>query len=111
MILLPSTLKQVEWDSDDRQMLAAFLSTATGQKVLDTLSTEEPSFYDGENATQALTAAGRVQGYQDAVKALLKLIQSAPKVAVVATTDEYPDPEDDAAWGQDKDGKPLHKGA
>lgn len=95
MIIIPPT-KPVEWDSSNAQLLREFLESPTGQRALQHLSFSLPEPYDGPNGTQMISAAKKLEGYQEAVTHLVNLTKEQPPQAV--PVEQYPDLDDDSKW-------------
>jgi hypothetical protein len=93
--------EELVWESTDATTLKSFLGSTTGQRLLSVLAYGCPEFSDGTNGNKALVAAGKVEGYQLAVKHLLRAQVEHPEEP--AAPPSYPPLDDDSAW----EGKPV----
>jgi hypothetical protein len=75
--------------------------------LLNLLAHSSPSFLDGTYPNKTLVAAGRVEGFQEAVAAIVRLTYERPEEPG-PRREEYPPLYDDKAWehldGQNKPG-------
>lgn len=95
MILLPTS--EIEWDSVNRKALEEFLQSPTGQRLINVLANFQPSYGDGAD-NKTLVAAGKVEGYAEAVMWLVRLTKEHPVDKKAPTKKEYPDLDDGQAW-------------
>lgn len=97
----------LEWDlSEDRDILAQFLKTRTGSRLIPKLAEACPLLHDGakENVNQILIRSGEARGFQRALSMILSLATPEPEGGNEPVATGYPPLNDDAAWG---DGKKL----
>ena len=88
-----------EWDSKNAGDLKEFLNSELGRLTMAWVGTFAPKFADGSDPNKTLVAAGRVEGFQDAIKAIFSLTREQP--VEVKKPEEYPDLDDDKAWPKD----------
>jgi|SRR6267142_263861 len=94
------TNSALEWTSEDVDLWRGFLASRTGSRLLPKLAELSPVLLEEGDTNKICLRAGKVLGFQSAIRELLALaiIQPAPVQAESA----YPSPEDDSAW---KDGE------
>lgn len=85
--------EKIEWEPDDRSALKNFLESVPGKRVLEIFAHFKPKFESGSDANKTLVAAGRVEGYEEAVDLFLGLLVERPAGVAKTETDEYPDPD------------------
>jgi hypothetical protein len=88
--------KQIKWDSSDAQELRLFLEGSVGIRMIDHLLSLTPGAYDGPNGNQIISAAKKIEGYQEALKNLVDLIKEQPPQPTENET--YPDLDDESKW-------------
>lgn len=89
----------VEWDlQEDREILAQFLRTRTGQRLLPKVLESAPILLAGGDINSILIRSGEVRGFGTAVSALLTLsvVEAAPPEEQNANL--YPNLHDDTQW-------------
>jgi hypothetical protein len=97
MIIVPPD--DIVWESTDAASLTLFLASNTGQRFLGLLAYQTPEFEDGSNGNKTLVAMGKVEGYQTALKNLVRAQTHHPKDSEVPTA--YPSLDDESAWEKD----------
>lgn len=88
--------EQLEWSSDDTNLLRQFLETRTGQKFLPSLAQSAPTLFSGGDTNKILIRNGQLIGYQEAMQQINFLAYPPP--APPQTAAAYPDLDDDSAW-------------
>lgn len=93
---------ELEFTSDDNANWAAFLRTQTGQRLLPKLAESAPRLLVGGGTNEILIASGMLLGFHQAVQAMLDLqsVSQAPQRGI----ENYPDLEDNKAWGPEPTG-------
>lgn len=88
-----------EWDEvEDRELLAQFLQTRTGQRLVPKVVESVPALLDGGNVNEILIRSGEVRGWQAALRTLLSLAVIEKQAPQEPVNPSYPAPDDDAAW-------------
>lgn len=87
----------LEWSTEDIDIWRQFLKTQTGQRLLPRMLEDIPALLPGGNTNDILVRNGEVRGFQQAASTLLGAMTTYPP-APVKTAENYPLPEDDAAW-------------
>jgi hypothetical protein len=103
MIIFDDTPK--EWDSKNAEDLKAFLTSDLGRLALAWVGTSAPKYADGSDPNKTLVAAGRVEGFQEAIKCLFSLTHEQPPE--VKQTEEYPSLDDDSQWSNNLAAQPT----
>lgn len=100
------TKSPVEWDEvEDREILAQFLRTRTGQRLLPKVVESAPLLLAGGEINSILIRSGELRGFQAALNTLLALSEIEQKVSDGnPIAGAYPRLSDDSAW---EDGKKL----
>lgn len=97
--------KSVEWDEvEDREILAQFLRTRTGQRLLPKIAESAPALLPGGDVNTILIRSGELRGFQSSLRTLLNLSEIESKPEAEVPNGAYPALHDDAAW---QDGKKL----
>lgn len=95
----------VEWDlAEDRQNLAQFLQTRTGQRLIPKIVDSAPVLLGSGDTNAILIRNGEARGFSACINALLSLSVAEPAPAVGTDAATYPPLDDDARWA---DGKNL----
>lgn len=91
---------QLNWTSEDTQILRQFLESRTGSKFVPKLAESAPTLLDGGHANKTLVRNGELRGYQLSLREIYALAYPAPEPA--KETAAYPDLGDDSAWEGEK---------
>ncbi len=95
----------IDWDEvEDREILAQFLRTRTGQRLVPKIVESVPGLLGAGDTNAVLIRSGEVRGFQTAVGTLLGLAVATSAPEETRPAGSYPAPEDDAAW---QDGQKL----
>ncbi len=99
------TSSPLEWDeAEDREVLAQFLRTRTGQRLIPKIAESCPALLGGGDTNPILIRSGELRGFQLALKTILELSVGVPTPEAPKTPGQYAALDDDAAWG---DGQKL----
>lgn len=83
------------WDSENIDLLRAFLLTPTGQRLVPKLAESTPTLLPGGDTNAICIRSGEVRGYAEVMRTLLGLAVHPPFVPKPSS--EYPNLDDDAA--------------
>jgi hypothetical protein len=90
----------VEWDlQEDREILAQFLRTRTGQRLIAKVCESGPVLLGSGDTNSILIRNGEVRGFGAAISALLTLSVVEPPALGEKQVSLYPPVEDDSQWG------------
>lgn len=92
----------VDWDEvEDREILAQFLKTRTGQRFLPKIAESVPPLLGKGDTNEILIRNGEVRGFQNSLRLILELASTAAPIPQ-GESGAYAAPEDDSAWADGK---------
>jgi len=89
-------MEELNWSSEDVDILRGFLMTKTGQKLLPAIANAAPTLFESGDTSKILIRSGALLGYQMALREL-QILAYPPPEPKKETTD-YPNLLDDQAW-------------
>lgn len=93
----------LDWTNIDEENLGKFLDTTSGRRLIPRLAELAPQLLGEGETNKLLIRMGEFKGRQDTLRDLLMLSHAQEKPT--PALNEYPAPENDAAWN---DGQKLN---